>query len=189
MDKKMQLFDNVPCLENEHIILCRINESDAESLDEMKKSKVVYQYLPTFLPEQKYDDPIYAVHACYGKPFQNKESLILGIYRKADQAFCGLAEFYGLREEAHKVSIGYRLLERFWGNGIATEALSLMIAYLFSNTDIKVITASTMVENQASANVLKKNGFVLAESSVEEDWGHSTMSLADKWICQDWSVG
>ena len=43
-------------------------------------------------------------------------------------------------------------------------------------------TASTMVENQASANVLRKNGFRLVVHEVGEDWGYGSPTIADKWI-------
>lgn len=54
--------------------------------------------------------------------------------------------------------------------------------YLFHETDIKIITASTMIENQASANVLKKNGFLLAVHADKEDWGYEEPTVTDKWI-------
>ena len=54
--------------------------------------------------------------------------------------------------------------------------------YLQENTDIEIITASTMVENRASANVLIKNGFELVSSGAGEDWGFPEPTLTDKWI-------
>ena len=99
-----------------------------------------------------------------------------------DDAFCGLAEMYGFKDPIHKISVGYRLLERYWGQGIATEALGLMIDYLYEQTDIEIITASTMVENAASANVLLKNGFTLVVHAVGEDWGYDEPTVSDKWI-------
>ena len=56
---------------------------------------------------------------CFG------ESIILGVYLREDERFCGLAEIYGYRSEIHKASIGYRLLEAYWGQGIATRTLRL----------------------------------------------------------------
>ncbi len=86
------------------------------------------------------------------------------------------------RDEIHKISVGYRLLERFWGQGIASEALALMIGYLLNETDIEIITASTMIENHGSARVLEKNGFDLVVHAVPEDWGYEEPVIADKWI-------
>ena len=81
-----------------------------------------------------------------------------------------------------KISIGYRLLESCWGRGIATGALSQVVRYLDEETDIEIITASTMVENLASANVLRKNGFTLVVHAVGEDWGYENPTITDKWI-------
>ena len=89
---------------------------------------------------------------------------------------------YGYKENLHKISVGYRLLEDCWGKGIATEALRIMIDYIYGETDTEIITASTMVENQASANVLRKNGFDLVSSGVGEDWGYDQPTITDKWI-------
>ena len=109
-----------------------------------------------------------------------KESIILGIF--LGDRFCGLGEFYGYRDPIHKISVGYRLLEECWGMGIATEALGAMLKYLDDETDIEIVTASTMIENRASANVLRKNGFTLVASAVGEDWGYDQPTIADKWI-------
>ena len=64
----------------------------------------------------------------------------------------------------------------------ASEALGMMIDYLYNDTDIEIITASTMVENRASANVLMKNGFDLVVHAVGEDWGYEEPTVTDKWI-------
>ena len=89
---------------------------------------------------------------------------------------------YGYRDPIHKISVGYRLLERCWGKGIATEALGIMVDYLYNETDIEIITASTMIENQVSARVLVKNGFDLVVHAADEDWGYDRPTAADKWI-------
>jgi ribosomal-protein-alanine N-acetyltransferase len=57
-----------------------------------------------------------------------------------------------------------------------------MVDYLFAKTDIEIITASTMVENRASARVLEKNGFTRTSRGVPEDWGYAEPTLADKWF-------
>ena len=80
------------------------------------------------------------------------------------------------------MSVGYRLLEEVWGQGIATEALRLMTEELLNNRGIEIITASTMIENQASAHVLQKNGFTLVNHNVGEDWGYPEPTPSDKWI-------
>ena len=57
-----------------------------------------------------------------------------------------------------------------------------MVDYLYSQTDIEIITASTMIENKASARVLQKNDFIMTAEAVAEDWGYEKAVLADKWF-------
>lgn len=173
-----KLFSEIPYCAGECVVLKQITMTDADALKELAGSKRVYRYLPTFLFEQSHEDIRYVIDHLYTECF--KESIILGIF--VHDTFCGLAEMYGYKDPIHKISVGYRLLERYWGKGIATEALRLMVDYLYQETDIEIITASTMVENQASAKVLTKNGFVLVNSGVGEDWGYPEPTLTDKWI-------
>ena len=173
-----KLFSEIPHLQGERIILREVSQNDASALKELTEEAAVYTYLPTFLFEKKYDDISYVISHLYDECF--KESIILGIY--LNEEFCGLAEMYGYREEIHKISVGYRIMERYWGKGIATEALGLMTAYLYNETDIEIITASTMIENHSSARVLEKNGFELVVHAVPEDWGYESPTIADKWI-------
>ena len=175
-NERVQLFDKIPTLKGKRVTLKKVTLEDAAGLRELTENDQVYRYLPTFLFEKRYEDPSYVISHLYDL----KDSLILGIY--VEGQFAGLAEFYGYRGDLNKVSVGYRLLERYWGQGIATEALSLMVRYLSGEMNLEIITASTMVENQASAAVLKKNGFTLVTHAAEEDWGFEKPVPADKWI-------
>lgn len=175
---KKKLFSEIPYLKGKRLTLKRLTRADRSALQELVDSPRIYRYLPTFLFEQKYPDIGYVIDHLYDECW--KESIILGVF--LGDEFCGLAEMYGYRDPIHKISVGYRLLERYWGKGIAKEALGMMIEYLYDETDIEIITASTMVENQASANVLRKNGFQMVVHAVDEDWGYDKPTVSDKWI-------
>ena len=55
--------------------------------------------------------------------------------------------------------IGYWVAEPFWGQGIATEALTAIISYAFSKFDLIRIYAAPFESNPASSRVLEKAGF------------------------------
>lgn len=175
---RRKLFSEIPYIKKGRIELRALGPGDESSLSELVRSDRVYRYLPTFLFERQFGDIRYVIRHLYNPGMM--VSIILGIFVNGE--FCGLAEMYGYRDPIHKISVGYRLLERYWGKGIATETLGLMIDYLYGQTDIEIITASTMIENLASANVLKKNGFSLVVHSALEDWGYAEPTLTDKWI-------
>ena len=177
-----KLFDEIPVIESDQLILSKLTDADAPLIKEMRQSKRIYRYEPTFLFERQYTDMHQMIRDVYGEIFETKQNLILGIHSIDDHQFCGLAEFYGYKESLHKVCVGYRLCESYWKKGIATQAGWLMMDYLLNSTDVEIITASTMIENRASAHVLIKNGFTLVNSAVPEDWGYAQPTLADKWI-------
>ena len=66
------------------------------------------------------------------------------------------------REDIYRKTalIGYWLAEPFWGQGIMTEALKLMVNYAFQTFDLSRIQAGVFDSNLASMKVLEKAGFV-----------------------------
>ena len=176
-DNMKELFPEAPVLSGKDITLRPLVPSDAGDLWHLTGQEAVYHYLPTFLFEKKYEASE-VIRRLYDDGL--KDSLILGIFRQND--FCGLSEIYGYRAPVHKASVGYRLLKEKWGQGIATEVLRIMVQELLDRRAIEIITASTMIENRASAHVLGKNGFILVAHAVEEDWGFTEPTLTDKWI-------
>lgn len=55
--------------------------------------------------------------------------------------------------------IGYYIGEPYWGNGLATSAVTQICNYIFNNTDIIRIFAEPFDYNLASCHVLEKAGF------------------------------
>ena len=175
---RRKLFSEIPFLKGERLTIRALTSDDAASLQELVDNTIVYRYLPTFLFEKNNGSVENVINNLYTECW--KDSVILGVFENDE--FCGLAEMYGYRDPIHKISVGYRYLERCWGRGIATEALGMVVDYIYNQTDIEIITASTMVENRASANVLRKNGFSMVSHAVDEDWGFEQPTITDKWI-------
>ncbi len=71
-----------------------------------------------------------------------------------------------LLTDIHKknAELGYWVGEKYWGKGIATEAIRQMIDYTFENFNVNRIFASVFESNQASRKALEKNGFILEAS-------------------------
>ena len=57
------------------------------------------------------------------------------------------------------VELGYWIGQEYWGRGIATIALNLMVEYLFSNFMYNKIRAHVFSNNPISMRVLEKCGF------------------------------
>lgn len=56
--------------------------------------------------------------------------------------------------------IGYWLGEPFWGKGMMTDVVRLMVNYCFENFDLARIQAGVFDGNPASMRVLEKAGFI-----------------------------
>jgi [ribosomal protein S5]-alanine N-acetyltransferase len=57
------------------------------------------------------------------------------------------------------VEVGYWLGEKYWGQGIASEALNALVKYIFRNYSVNRIFANVFETNIASMKVLEKCGF------------------------------
>ena len=183
----MKLFDEIPYLENEYVILKKIEKKDAQALGEMSEDMLVRRYLPSFLFEYGFSDKGEAIEKMYGDIFIKKQSLHLGIYLKQEPCeLAGIAEFYNYDPNWNKVSIGIRLRRKFQGRGIAKRAIALQMDYLLGKTDVKRITAHIMTENVPSVRVLERLGFRMRQYGVSEDWGLESPAIVNKYVYEKW---
>lgn len=57
-------------------------------------------------------------------------------------------------------TVGYWVARPYWGRGICTEALGLMIRNILSDTDIASLISGHFIDNPASGRVMEKCGFI-----------------------------
>jgi len=76
-----------------------------------------------------------------------------------DKAIGSIGVFRKDNVHRYTAEMGYYIGEPYWGNGIMTEAVRQMCAYVFGNTDIVRIFAEPYAHNSASCRVLEKAGF------------------------------
>jgi RimJ/RimL family protein N-acetyltransferase len=90
--------------------------------------------------------------------FQKMIGLKMFIIQKKDGTRIGLVH-HRTNQPYGTMEIGYFLLPSERGRGYETEAVQLMVDYLFLSKDIVRIEATTNVGNKASQRVLEKAGF------------------------------
>jgi RimJ/RimL family protein N-acetyltransferase len=78
------------------------------------------------------------------------------------------------------VDIGYGIAPTRQGRGIATRAIGAVTQWAAADDRISSVTAETAVDNIASQNVLKRNGFVLTGERIDEEDG---MLLCWRFAC------
>ncbi|MGI0031810.1 MAG: GNAT family N-acetyltransferase [Nitrososphaeraceae archaeon] len=70
----------------------------------------------------------------------------------------GIISLKNIDHDNKKANLGYWLGELYWGHGIATESVALVINYSFSVLGLKELYAYVYSKNKASIRVLEKNG-------------------------------
>ena len=65
-----------------------------------------------------------------------------------------------IEDEAGRAELGYYLGRPYWGRGFMTEAAGAILTYGFETLGLSTVHADAFTENDASARVLKKLGFV-----------------------------
>lgn len=99
---------------------------------------------------------------------ENNRFWVWAIERKSDGAFIGTAAI--IIDEKNEGEIGYRLLERHWGNGYASEILKDLIDYGFESMQLKVVHANVDVRNIASVKMLEKSILQFIGEEWNEDF-------------------
>jgi [ribosomal protein S5]-alanine N-acetyltransferase len=153
-------------LETERLILRPFEISDAEALFEMDKNPEVHNYLwqkPVIYIQEVYDyiDMVqqqYVDHKIgrFSTIIKDTNELIgwTGIKYVTGHIENGNTNFY---------DYGYRLNQKFWNKGYATEASKAWLDYGFQEMKIDKINAYTHAENGASNHVLQKVGLKFIE--------------------------
>lgn len=193
-----ELFDEFPCLENDKVMIRKMELSDVVALSEISNNDNVYKYIPPFLYKKSIKALETAIKNFGGRDFEKKKYIIAGIYLKDNpNRLVGLAEMFDYKKRENKITVGYRLNEEYWNKKIATNVLKLMVEYLVSEVNITTLKAFVMRENLYSSKVLLNNKFVKEDyTSQEKNWGGQEIVTVDVYtykrirqlpVC--WEVG
>jgi len=89
--------------------------------------------------------------------------------------WCGLK----YRPELDEIDLGYRLMQKAWGKGYATEAAQSTLDHGFNILDLKLITGRAHIENLASIKVLEKIGMDFIGEGIVDDCPVRTYTRAN----------
>ena len=176
-----ELFGAFPYLENEKIIIRKMELNDVAALSEISNNDNVYKYISPFLHKKSNKALETAIKNLGGKEFEKKKYIIAGIYLKDNpNRLVGLAEMFDYKKRENKITVGYRLNEDYWNKKIATNVLKLMVEYLVNEVNITTLQAFVMPENIYSSKVLLNNGFVKEDFTAQEkNWGGQEIVTVD----------
>lgn len=168
-----ELFDIFPSLKNDRITIRKMINSDVEALYEISNNDNVYKYIKPFLYKKGNNFLLTAIKNLGDRDFKKKKMIIAGIYLNDNpNKLVGLAEMFDYKKRDRTITIGYRVNEAFWHQGIATNAVELMVEYLSTEIGIDIIQAFVIPDNIYSSKSLLKNGFQKEDYTMQEkNWG------------------
>lgn len=150
-------FITFPKLETERFILRELRSDDAKEYYTYFSDHEVTKYWGYEGPKNM--ETAAKTFTRFQNAFNRKEMITWGIATKDEDRIIGtciLNDFI----RASMVNLSYNLSKAYWGKGIMTEALETIIPFAFHVLDINRIQAKVMPENNASAKLLSKLGFV-----------------------------
>jgi len=137
------------------ITLRPLEKSDASALAKVANNKKIYDNVRDMFPH-----PYSLEDANQFIDFVQKATDTPRFAIEYQGEFAGMIGLHSQSDVYRKsLEIGYWLGEAFWGKGIATEAVKLIVDYGFKHHDINRIWAGLFEYNKATKRVLEKNGF------------------------------
>lgn len=104
------------------------------------------------MTEADCEEDLKRVIGYYTKP--GNDFWVWAIDRKSDGAFIGTCAI--IKNVEHENDIGYRLIEKYWGMGYATEIAGELINYAFGTMGLYDLIGTADVRNTASLKVIEK---------------------------------
>ena len=161
-----EYFTIFPVLETERLILRQIREEDEPAIKEMLEDFETQKYFGYYDPVTGITHPEFE-----GKDAKNRtyaENVNFWYKEKAEMRFiiegkkCKsvIGEVYMFDFVAERMAeIGYRVNRRFWGQGIATEAVKAVTDFAFDIMGLKRLHLKCFTINPASSRIAEKAGF------------------------------
>ena len=152
-------------IQTKRFILREINETDLDGIFELDSDFEVHKYLG--------NNPIINKNQSIEiiRNFQNQYSQNgigrLAIIDKTTNIFLGWCGLKFINENINNhinyYDLGYRIVKKHWGNGIATEASIASLKLAFENLKLEKIYAIADCKNEISNVILFNLGFKLIE--------------------------
>lgn len=159
-DITMNTFSFLPfkTLESERLLLRQMTPEDVNEVFEIRSNPELMKYIPRPILKNK-EEALELINTINNNILKN-EGINWAITLKPDNKLLGYIGHYRIKWEDFRSEIGYMILPEAQGKGIVSEAVSLVIKYGFEEMQMHSLEAVIDPENNASARVLEKNGFV-----------------------------
>lgn len=153
-----KVFSDFPILESTTILLKKIEEVHLQDVYTIYDNDKIFEYCG-IIPKHNIQT-VSKMIGHFDRDFRKKSRIKWGIFQKnQSDKLVGIIEAMDFNQKVDMVTIGYFLAEDYWGKGLATESVRLLVKFLFLEVHVNRIQAEVMPANDVSKKVLLKNGF------------------------------
>ncbi|WP_379137871.1 GNAT family N-acetyltransferase [Paenibacillus sp. sgz500958] len=153
------VFGQFPEIQSETIVLKKVAETHLDDVFDIFNNDRVFEYCGIIPKHNK--DTVMNMIGHFERDFNKKTRIKWGIFIKAEEEkLVGIIEAVDFNQKVDMVTIGYFLAETYWRKGIATQAVNVLLRYLFEDVHVNRVQAEVMPANHASQKVLLNNGFL-----------------------------
>lgn len=143
------IFGKFPVLESNNLILKKIEKEDVQEVFAIYNNDKVFEFCG-ILPKHNIKT-VGKMISHFERDYNKKSRIKLGIFSENESnRLVGIIEAMDFNQKVNMVTIGYFLAEEYWGKGIASEAVSILIKFLFETININRIQAKVMLANKVS---------------------------------------
>ncbi len=150
-------FTQFPTLTTNRLHLRQVRPTDAEALFAMRSDPVVMEFFGQE-PHQTVEETSTLIQRLQTS-YEQRNSLFWGVTLKGEDTVIGTCTLFSFNFDFHYAETGYDLHRDYWRQGIASEAMSAVLTYGFSELGLHRIEADVAPDNTRSKNLLLKLGF------------------------------
>ncbi|HUR66916.1 MAG TPA: GNAT family N-acetyltransferase [Chitinophagaceae bacterium] len=160
-----------PELTTERLVLRKLKDTDDTAIFSFRSNDEVLKYIGR--PKQTAIEEAQAFIQKIKTNVAKGQSYYWGIALKDKPELIGTICLWNLSDDRKTAELGYELHPDFQGNGYMQEAIQAVSDFAFQKAGFSLLEAFTHHDNQASAKLLRKKGFVLNPERKDPDYEHN----------------
>jgi RimJ/RimL family protein N-acetyltransferase len=186
----------IPEIAEKRITLRRLRFSDSKDIYHNIKDREVVKWTLNIPHPYSRNEAIKFIRKVNYEA-RKKKSYVFGIALKDENKIIGVIGLSKINYKDSNAEIGYWLGKKYWGKGIMTEAVKLILELGFKQLKLHKINAGLFEKNIASKKVLEKAGFrfegKIRESRFRSGGWHDELRYGilyseykNKRVAQEW---
>ena len=171
-------------IETERLIIRDLEAYDAQGIFELDSDPEVHEFLGK-KPIKTIEEAKQLIDFIRAQYVENGIGRWAIIDKRTESfiGWTGLKYEQGLRKEFSYYDLGYRLLKKYWGKGIATETAIESLKYGFEKLELNEIGAAADINHLASNKILQKIGLQFIDTFDYEGITHNWYKIKkSEWL-------